>query len=124
MKQSRRKALDQVGILLSELNQVKEKFCRTCSTVKPVADFHRRAASKDGLQSQCINCRKGDIGQERNAKNAVRYAVQSGLLKKPAYCELCDGLARTEAYHPDYGKPLDVQWLCPSCKEKKNKFST
>jgi hypothetical protein len=44
------------------------------------------------------------------ANNAVSNAIRDGrLVHQP--CEVCGELA-AQAHHPDYTKPLDVQWLC------------
>lgn len=32
------------------------KLCRECGQVKPLADFHRQASAKDGLQNRCKRC--------------------------------------------------------------------
>jgi hypothetical protein len=45
-----------------------------------------------------------------NAYNALRRALRSGdLVRQP--CKKC-GAEKTHAHHHDYGKPLDVEWLC------------
>lgn len=51
----------------------------------------------------------------RNAGEAVRRAVRSGRLVRPTSCERCGGGGPTEAAHRDYGRPLDVTWLCRPC---------
>lgn len=33
-----------------------EKFCFTCSLLKPCSDFNKQSRSKDGLQSRCKSC--------------------------------------------------------------------
>jgi hypothetical protein len=48
------------------------------------------------------------------AKRRVHYAVEKAikrgvLVRQP--CEVCG--AKAHAHHVDYGKPLEVQWLCP-----------
>jgi hypothetical protein len=58
--------------------------------------------------------------QRRNSEKAaahaeVRKAIAAGILTKPDSCELahhgnCSG--RIEAHHDDYGRPLEVRWLC------------
>lgn len=52
------------------------------------------------------------------AHAAVAKAVKDGILaKKP--CEIC-GKENSEAHHPDYGKPLEVKWLCSSHHRKEH----
>lgn len=47
---------------------------------------------------------------ERKCRSALNYAVKTGkLVRQP--CEVC-GKVRTDGHHPDYNKPLSVQWLC------------
>ena len=53
--------------------------------------------------------------KKRNPKKlwahvATHSAIRRGLLK-PAPCEVC-GAEKAEAHHPDYDRPLHVQWLC------------
>jgi hypothetical protein len=43
------------------------------------------------------------------ARIAVNNAVRDGKLQKLP-CFICGDVA--EAHHPDYGRPLDVVWLC------------
>ena len=47
----------------------------------------------------------------KKAGTKLRYAVAKGLIQ-PMPC-LCCG-EKAEAHHPDYSRPLDVVWLCPS----------
>lgn len=46
----------------------------------------------------------------RRAHSAVRGALRKGLLKRGS-CEVC-GSFRVDGHHDDYGKPLEVRWLC------------
>jgi hypothetical protein len=46
---------------------------------------------------------------------AVMVEVRSGQMCPPDYCEGCFGSAPLEAHHPDYSKPLNVEWLCKKC---------
>lgn len=44
------------------------------------------------------------------ARYEAYKAIQRGdLVRQP--CEVC-GIGSTQAHHPDYSKPLDVNWLC------------
>ena len=53
---------------------------------------------------------------DQNARNILNRAVRSGRIKKPHFCERCEEETQDlEAHHDDYGKPLDVEWLCIPC---------
>lgn len=44
------------------------------------------------------------------ARNAVSNAIRDGrLIKEP--CRIC-GDSKSQAHHPDYRRPLFVQWYC------------
>lgn len=47
-----------------------------------------------------------------DAKNAVRWEILTGRIKKQP-CEIC-GDSVADAHHDDYSKPLDIRWLCRS----------
>jgi hypothetical protein len=58
--------------------------------------------------------------QERNpVKRRVAYlfkqALERGQLVRPSACEWCGEKRKTEGHHPDYAKPLEVEWLCRKC---------
>lgn len=71
-------------------------------------------ARRLGVSRQCIH---QILNREaRNARSQVYLALKNGKLLKPERCERCNSSKRKpEAHHPDYFKPLDVQWLCPPC---------
>ena len=51
----------------------------------------------------------------------VAKAIASGELTRPGQCERCGGVDDlAEGSHNDYSKPLEVEWLCPSCHRKKD----
>ncbi len=45
----------------------------------------------------------------------VNYLIKRGKLTRSTTCQKCGQAAFTEAHHPDYDKPLDVEWLCHPC---------
>jgi hypothetical protein len=65
-----------------------------------------------------------------NAQRAhaiLHIMLRDGKMFRPLYCELCssDGQnprcpirVQIQAHHPDYARPLIVQWLCRSCHKK------
>lgn len=56
--------------------------------------------------------------QKVMARKAVTNAIESGrLVQQP--CVRC-GQSPTDAHHEDYGRPLDVTWLCRSCHRSRH----
>lgn len=57
------------------------------------------------------------------ARRMVALAVKQGKLIRPESCQRCgdypgkasDGRAMIQGHHPDYSKPLDVEWICCKC---------
>lgn len=45
-----------------------DKYCKKCDTTKPVDEFHKSAAKKDGLTLYCRQC-NNRAGKEWNEKN-------------------------------------------------------
>jgi hypothetical protein len=50
--------------------------------------------------------------EKKAAHLAFHQAVKVGRVKRKP-CKIC-GLANAQGHHPDYSKPLEVVWLCPS----------
>ena len=49
------------------------------------------------------------------ARKLVSRFLRLGKLKRASFCELCKCEKTTEAHHTDYGRPIDVMWLCDAC---------
>lgn len=49
------------------------------------------------------------------AHDAVRRAISTRRLVRPACCESCGVPCLVHAHHDDYGKPLDVAFVCRAC---------
>lgn len=49
------------------------------------------------------------------ANQMVLAAVKSGELIRPERCEQCRKSKFIHGHHPDYSKPLEVEWLCTAC---------
>ncbi len=49
------------------------------------------------------------------ARKLVTRFIRQGKLHRAAFCQLCNEEKPTEAHHTDYGRPVEVMWLCDSC---------
>jgi hypothetical protein len=66
-----------------------------------------------------LEVRKQTIQEQKDrARQQTALAIKQGRLIKPNKCSKCGKEGRVEAHHPDYFKPLAVQWLCKSCHNK------
>jgi transcriptional regulator with XRE-family HTH domain len=53
--------------------------------------------------------------REHAARARLREAVARGAVSSVQACQRCGSSAKTEAHHPDYAKPLAVEFLCRKC---------
>jgi hypothetical protein len=70
---------------------------------------------------QAARERRTDVQAKRAIRQAVYWAVRTGLIERPDRCARCGDSPpphRLHAHHPDYSKPLDVVWLCSLCHGK------
>lgn len=102
-----------------------EYACKTCS--KKMGVKYRRA-NIEKVQVTKAAWRKRNPDKERayhkkwrisgndsyvrgdGARHAVLRAIKNGVLVRQP-CSVC-GEKKSQAHHPDYGKPLSVVWLC------------
>lgn len=52
---------------------------------------------------------------EERARKKLRDWVAHGRIVKPKNCQWCGAECLLEGHHEDYGRPLDVIWLCRKC---------
>ena len=58
---------------------------------------------------------------KERANKAVGRAVKRGELVRPSACQMCGRAGvRIVAHHIDYARPLDVTWLCTSCRARQH----
>jgi hypothetical protein len=71
---------------------------------------YRRERYRAGLETWA------SLGPEAHvrakARSAASLATYHGKLKRQP-CEVCGATGGVERHHPDYSKPLAVEWLCP-----------
>ncbi len=56
----------------------------------------------------------------QNAHLKVMRAVRSGAIVPPEHCSQCGVECSPQAHHHDYTRPLDVEWLCVSCHQRRH----
>ena len=109
------------------------RLCRVCKINEPF-NVLKHGYICSGCKRAKVSQWKKDNPERHAATNAawkernpdkvkahaiVQMALIAGqLVKKP--CEDC-GAEPTNAHHEDYGRPLDVNWLCDSCHVKRHK---
>lgn len=82
-----------------------------------------RKRSREKFRKAGARWKKADP-RHRAANTAVGNAVRDGRLVPADACEDCGhdfSEYRREGHHNDYGKPLDVEWLCALCHGKRHR---
>lgn len=58
---------------------------------------------------------------KQRARSAVAIGIADGTIQRPETCAQCGGPGkRIEAHHPDYHRPLHVEWLCTKCHKARH----
>jgi len=118
------------GVILDTLRYRKSKSCRACSyaarrTFDQVAytrEYYRqhrveidarrkkwRAVNPDMVTKQTKR-REEKYPEKHLARRLLSQAIRSGrIVRQP--CRVC-GASPADGHHPDYSKPLEVDWLC------------
>lgn len=58
------------------------------------------------------------------SRQKVSNAIGSGKITRPLTCSECPSSTRIQGHHDDYGKPLDVRWLCQECHSAWHRHNT
>lgn len=60
--------------------------------------------------------KKRPVDKKVLARRALNGAVRRGKILRPSTCERCGQVRKVvTGHHPDYSKPLEVEWLCYEC---------
>jgi ribosomal protein S27AE len=129
-KKRRRSGADRGEVYREHFASDDRKTCSRCNQRLPLSRFTRDWFWRDGLSNDCSDCRAVSTEgkkqamrrynhlnpHKQRARKAVKRAVDSGRLVRPSACPRCgDTESAIHAHHPDYSKPLDVEWLCGAC---------
>jgi hypothetical protein len=98
-----------------------QSYCKLCNK-KSILKYSANDREKDKLYRRKRRLEQRELIAEQSKRYAIKnleklkthdkvyQAIQKGLLhKKP--CSIC-GTEKVVAHHPDYSKPLEVEWLC------------
>jgi len=97
--------------------------CKLCMKKEreKLSDHYKEWRSTPEKLEWYRNYRKGRYQIDKrkvSARNKINWAVSSGKVIRPDYCESCKHHRTTEAHHDDYLKPLNVRWLCSCCHKQ------
>lgn len=115
------------------------KFCKRCSTEKPIEMFTKNFGTKDGYHPWCKLCNrvynrelekkrkdtpqykarriKNQRAYEKRNPDKVKAHTLASAIPLPELCEDCGKVPPVHRHHPDYAKPLEVVALCTNCHE-------
>ena len=104
-----------------------QRQCKACRATyradhkEHLADYYKsywRSSKGKAVQAKGKKQQRLKYPEKEAAKQAVKYAVKTGKLKRSVYCEKCGLPSDTEGHHDDYSEQLSVQWLCRKCHFK------
>ena len=49
------------------------------------------------------------------ARRKLHQALRRGSVVRPTTCSKCSAVGKVTAHHPNYSRPLEVEWLCYQC---------
>lgn len=88
-------------------------ICRNCNTQRK---RKYRATENGALRTRTAVYKSiKKYAERQKARMLLNTEVRKGNIKKPNYCANCQLEKKVEAHHPDYTKPLQVEWYCRSC---------
>ena len=105
-------------------NGRKDFFCSLSCSSKYAANFpkviEKQKQAMKKLQSMRPGVKVSKCVRQR-ANHTVRMAIRNGRLIRPLVCDSCHQRKDTiDAHHEDYDFPLEVEWLCRSCHNKRH----
>lgn len=68
-----------------------------------------------------VEARRALRSMKSQAGRMLGYAVCAGMVARPDSCERCGRQDEVEGHHYDYARPLEVEWLCPTCHRTADK---
>ena len=104
------------------------EYYRKYDAMRFQRDAHRREANRAYARTEAgkeshkkaHNKWKAANPEKRAAHVILGNRLRDGHITKPDNCQECGATGRIHGHHEDYSKPLEVDWLCPSCHAKRH----
>ena len=72
--------------MVRKIEEIAMKRCYRCKEIKPITEFYKNRAKKDGIATPCKSChREIDKEKWKNNPEKCREAVASFFLRRPFY---------------------------------------
>lgn len=100
-----------------EKKSTRKFYCEEClvarkrNRTKIAAQVRRDKLKRDGFILVAEVLTEDEKKMRQAARNYLNRLIRQGLVKRKN-CEICGSDKNVEAHHEDYGKPLEVRWLC------------
>lgn len=88
-------------------------MCRDCNRERQNKYRHTEEGKKKVYRSIYASEKRNP--ERKRAQSRVHYALKTGVLIRPSFCEICKKSCKPEGHHEDYEKKLEVKWVCKSC---------
>ena len=108
--------------------------CKKCSIRRSIEVYHRRRRHKQAEyyrewyqqngRNRAIDYVSNILLWQKAHPEAVKARwilknhIKNEIIHRPPKCSLCSRVAKIQAHHKDYSKPLEVIWICASCHKK------
>jgi hypothetical protein len=97
---------------------VDERACTKCQLVKPLAEFNRQTASRDGYAPWCRSCQAEN---NRALREKYRRESAAGLLDAEKRCLKCKVVKAAEEFYPDASRRGGLSNYCRPCTLKERR---
>lgn len=92
-----------------EISEPETKSCSVCRRSRPVTEYWKRAASKDGLQLICKDCQKSLVARLKESRKD--WPQYNGQLE----CATCEKLKPVQDFNKCVGTLHGWQYVCRAC---------
>lgn len=108
------------------------KACHTACAIRSRDQDRKRGANREHMRRarqrnpakfrrrEREAAQQREWNERREARRQLNNAVRRGDVVRPEQCQHCGFTGPVEGHHPDYSKPLDVEWLCTLCHGKEH----